>query len=458
MEIYALLSGEEPVSSVLRVYENKAVFIHYEDASRYRERTVSKAEVSTFTDYLTTSGLLDLAPDLAYCHHGCESQQFLVITKEKGRRVFSQSGFLGSEVFPTNFTQLLDGEGAKTHYNLEKDIKGLEVLFVDPDLSAVDVWQHENGQLRVFIERFEEEEEMTDEPAESDEEDETPTSEMIIAEQRRVIAAERARFSWRIFAKGELGDVVAQPDVYTAIDPVKFFSREDDDAEMFIDQAQLLTANSIIVARGNDGLWKEFAGGKAVRLGTQSGAYGSPIVTADHKWVVVGKSDTTWSDPNYIVRLNLQTGREYRVNLEVADDFKPIAFIPNVNKVLLRRAKGQYESKAVGPDRPEFYLLDPATGQVRLATGNFEPLLQPGFRFLQRTEKPEEYWAAIPDENKNETQLGRYNVRDFSFKPVMAVPHIVFDSMTMWVDSANSKVYVVYKGQLVRLPLQTASK
>ena len=453
IEILALLSHEVPISTVLRIYPNKAVYTDYEDSSRYRERTVSKTEVSTFRDYVTTSGLLDLGPDLDFCHHGCVPQQFLAITKEKGRRVYSQQGFLGSMPFPHNFTQL--GDDAKTHYNLENEIKGLEVLFADPELAAIDVWQHENGQLRLFVERPEEEMEEPELPEESDEEEE-PTKAMIMEARRRQIAAERALLSWRVFANGELGDVASQPDVYTIVDPVKFFSQEDDDAVMF-DEAQLLTPNSIIIARGNEGLWKEFAGGKRVRLGAETGGYGTPIVTGDHKWLVVGKTDGEWSEPNHIVRLNLQTGREFRINIEPADDFKPVK-IPNVNKILLRRAKAEHASEPVGPDRPEFYLLEPATGQVRLVSGTFEPLLQARYRPLQRTEKPDEYWAAIPDENKNQTQLGRYNVRDFSFKPVIVVPHIAFDSMSMWVDATNGKVYVVYKGQLLRLPLQTASK
>ena len=454
IEILALLSDEEPISTVLRIYPNKAVYTDYEDSSRYRERTVSKAEVSTFRDYLTMSGLLDLGPDLEFCHHGCVAQQFLAITKEKGRRVYSQQGFLGSMPFPDNFTQL--GDDAKTHYNLEKEIKGLEVLFADPELAAIDVWQHENGQLRLFIERPEDEMEEPELPEGSDEEEE-PTQAMIMEAKRRQLAAERALFSWRVFANGELGDAASQPDVYTVVDPVKFVSQEDDNDETF-EEAQLLTPNSIIIARGNEGLWKEFAGGKRVRLGTETGGYGTPIVTGDHKWLVVGKTDGEWSEPNYIVRLNLQTGREFRINLEPADDFKPVTFIPNVNKVLLRRAKAEHASTPVGPDRPEFYLLDPATGQVRLVSGTFEPLLQARYRPLQRTEKPDEYWAAIPDENKNQTQLGRYNVRHFSFKPVIVVPHLVFNSMSMWVDATNGKVYVVYKAQLLRLPLQPASK
>jgi hypothetical protein len=276
--------------------------------------------------------------------------------------------------------------------------------------------------------------------------------------RRKELALERARFSWRVFANGELGDVASQPDVYDFVDPVKFLSSEDDEKETFETHAQLLTPNSIIIARGVDGLWKQFAGAKPVRIGTQEGAYGNPIVTGDRKWVVVGKSDTDWSDPNYVVRLNLQTGREFRLKLEPADDFVPIAFLSNVNKVLLRRAKLTHSSKPLGPDQPEFYLLDAATGETRLVSGNFEPLLQSGYRFLQRTDDVDEYWAATPDQAKNETQVGRYNVRNFTFKQVMSVPHIVFDSMAMWVDGNKGKVYVVYKGQLLSLPFQAAAK
>ena len=449
-EIFALVGGKEPLSSVLRIYPDKAVYTEYEDLTRYRERTVSKAEVSTFRDFLTTSNLLDQGPNVTWCHHACMSQELLVMSKEKGRRVFSQPGFLDAAPFPGNFTQF--GYSAKTHYNLEKEIKGLEVLFADDELTAIDVWQQENGQLRLFVERPEEE---VEEPAvaENDDEDEEEEDEAAhIESRRRELALDLTRYSWRVFANGELGEATSRPDVYSVVDPVKFMAHEDDDADTF-EYAQQLSANSIIIGRFENGLWKETAGGKRVRLGTETGAYGNPIVTADHKWVVAGKSDHAWSEPNYVVRVNLQTGREFRVKLDPANEFVPLTFLPSTGKVLLRRNRLENMEKPLGPERPEFYLLDAATGETRLGSGNFEPLVQNGSRFLQRTDKPDDYWAAIPDKEKNETQVGRYNVRDFSFKPIMTVPHIVFESMAMWVDGNKGKVYVVYAGQLLSLPL-----
>ena len=53
---------------------------------------------------------------------------------------------------------------------------------------------------------------------------------------------------------------------------------------------------------------------------------------------------------------------------------------------------------------------------------------------------------------------GRYSLKDFSFTAVTTVPQLIFDSMAMWVDGGQKKAYVVYKGQLLRLPLQAPEK
>ncbi len=106
------------------------------------------------------------------------------------------------------------------------------------------------------------------------------------------------------------------------------------------------------------------------------------------------------------------------------------------------------------PAAPEYYLLDAATGQVRLAPGTFAPLRQAGKRLLQSTGKPDEVWAAIPKDNQ--TEVGRYNLKDFSFELLLKIPHLTFESSNLWVDGEGGKLYVVYKGQLLRLPLPGA--
>jgi len=216
-------------------------------------------------------------------------------------------------------------------------------------------------------------------------------------------------------------------------------------------EVKVLTADSVVIARNFGGLWKQISGSKPVRIGGE-GAYANPVVTPDGKWVVVSKTDSDWSNPNYIVRFNFETGREFRVNLEPADEFTPIVYLAGQDKILLRRAKDEDMKTPAGPDRPEYYLLAPASGETRLVTGEFAPLRQEGNRFLQATGKVDEFWAAIPD-GENQTRVGRYNLKTFSFTPVLTVPHIRFDSMSMWVDEKHGKIYVVYEGQLISIPL-----
>lgn len=131
-----------------------------------------------------------------------------------------------------------------------------------------------------------------------------------------------------------------------------------------------------------------------------------------------------------------------------------MAYIPAHGKALLRRARDEgSEGESDGPARPEYYLLDVTTGRTELVNGVFEPLLEEGNRPMQPTGRPDEFWAAVPDRRKNETRVGRYSLKDFSFRTTLVVPHLTFDSTSAWVDEAVGKLYVVYEGQLLRLPL-----
>lgn len=459
IEILAMISNDEHQSTVLRIYRDKAVYTEYEDSSRYRERTVPKAEVSALKDFITTSDIADRGPMLEWCHHDCATTEFLAITKEKGRRVFGQARLSFDELW-THFLPLGEGEGVKTHYKLEKEIKGLEVLYANDELTVNDVSQ-QGSELRVFVGRVPTDEEMELETVDYDALAEEEAAERL-ERRRREAEKEKARLSWRVWANNQLGAVTSQPDVYPVFDSVRFITDDEDESHPLEGTGrylQVLTPDSVILAQDFGGLWKQIAGGKPVRIA--DGLFASPIVTRDRKWIVLASTDENWSTPNHIVRFNLQTGRLYRVNLEPADDFHPVAFVASHNKVLLRRSKGPYAQigkTGVGPERPEYYLLDASTGESRLVTGEFEPLQQTGNRTLQRTDKPDEFWAAVPDNEKNKTRVGRYNTKDFSFKPVMEIPHIAFDSMGMWVDATAAKIYVVYKGQLLRLPLQATPK
>ena len=57
------------------------------------------------------------------------------------------------------------------------------------------------------------------------------------------------------------------------------------------------------------------------------------------------------------------------------------------------------------------------------------------------------------DPEKNETQVGIYDAKLFGFKPVLRIPKIKFNSMSLWVDETAGKAYFVYRGHLLALPL-----
>jgi hypothetical protein len=140
-----------------------------------------------------------------------------------------------------------------------------------------------------------------------------------------------------------------------------------------------------------------------------------------------------------------------------------VAYISTLNKFLVVRNEryeyeGEYfqEAEDAAPDDAApsgMLLVDPATGATQPIAGEFRPLAQQTIRPLQQTSKPNEYWAAIHDSEKNETQVGIYDTKVFGFKPVLHIPKINFNSMSMWVDETGGKVYFVYRGHLLALPL-----
>lgn len=462
IEILAWVSNFANQAMIVRIYPDKAVYTEHEDAARYRERTVSMAEVAVLKDFLAAGGFSERGPVFGYCHHGCPANELLMLTKAKGRRVFHQGGYTDSQPLQEQFTQLGTGDGAKMHYKLEEEIKGLEVLYAG-ELSVNDVSQQGN-ELRIHVQRPQTKEELEEEQASytvEDEDDEELQTQLL----RRRVEVNRSRLSWRVFAGDKVGAPTSAPDFYSVIDETKFVTGDENDFDWdsynYLPQPQVVALDNIVFAQHFESLWRQFAGSKPIRLGDENATYANPIVTRDGKWVISAKVLGEGDEPNHIVRMNLQTGREFRVNMPPADQLTPIAFVPVINKVLVKRAKRDYVHpgmKAKGPDRAEYYLVDPANGVTRVISGEFAPLQQIGSRFLQPTEKPDEFWAAISDEKKNHTQIGRYSVKDFSFKAVTTVPQLIFNSMSMWVDAGQKKVYVVYKGQLLRLPLQAAAK
>lgn len=483
LAVYAILTTGDSDNYVVRLYEDKAVFTYYENKARYWERTLAPKEYEGLYSYLIDNNIDALKPELGGCEHECDPGEFVMFGRDGGRRVYY-------EAYPSNpklekliemFTGFREAEvETKLHYRLGDKTPGLEILLADAKFPVRAVWK-KGDDLRFVVEdlaRGEEiERELSEESAAAykavpKEEAASPT--IYLDQQQKRLDAQYANFSWRSLENGKPGGAVGQPT----------------EAPFLYDQTQVpaipnisLTPRAWQVRTPNGeirlneyeepGLVRVTRGHAPVKI--IEGAYRDPIVSADGKWAIVTKVDNEesegYAEPQTLARINLQTRREFPVKLPPADGIRAAAFVYSHNKILIYRGKNQnldYEAgdeegevPVVQPGKinltpaiPEYYLLDAATGAVQRARGEFRPLEHQTYRPLQPTGVAGEFWAAIYDENTKSTSIGRYSDKTFTFQRALTVPNIEFDSMATWVDEAGGKVYFVYEGHLLSLPLK----
>ncbi len=196
------------------------------------------------------------------------------------------------------------------------------------------------------------------------------------------------------------------------------------------------------------GLWRLAHLRAPVRV--RAGKYGVLLVTPDGKWLIAGKAQNADDQAlRALVRINLQTNKEFVVNQPESDQtFTPVAFIQAHNKVLIK-------GESTDSNKKDYFLLNPETGAAVPIKGEFD-LLETGQeqRPLQPTAAQSHLlWAAIPNQKTNSTRFGVYDTLKFVFKPLLELPDINFKSTDTWVDEPEKTLYLVYEGQLLKLPL-----
>lgn len=436
----------------VRIYQDRVMFSYAEDESRYRERYLTAPEFNNLKNYLAANRVDELPPFLGYCD-GCDEKELLMLGRAGGRRVYSK----GSQ---TAFFEGLDAlfeqmrkPPAKLRYELEKSIAGLEILFADENFQAETVWKNA-GDLRVLLadtglrERIDEELQKQERQTRYDEN--TDYEQIVKARRERRAARAFDHFSWRKLTNETLGEPTAPPAGF-GFPPV----RDALPIRPSYDSWKARTANLEIRADSN-GLYK-ISGGNIKKI--RDGFYLKPLVTPDGRWAVAVKIDP--EEGFGLVRVNLANNQEFQIESNEYTWLEPAAALPSGKKVLIRVISfmDYYEGEEFTPDEinltprdGEIYVLDVETGALEKAKGEIRPLAGQTFRPLQAASKPDEFWAAIPAEKA--TEIGIYNLKTLTFKPVMTIPQISFGSMKMWVDEAEGKVYFVYKGQLLALKLK----
>ena len=463
LEIYTIVP-----SYAIRVYKDRTVVTWYEDDSRYYERVLKNDELADFRRFIAESEIENSPPVFGYCHYTCGMFEFVHLNRNGGRRFFGYTDFSAFMFYFAHFQGLIKHEDTKLHYYLQDKVDGLEVLFADEKFPITAIWK-DGADFRLLVENIVREDEIDNQISEQNK-IENDNKELDYEQREKIQFKRKAErefehFEWWKFANGKLVERIDEPvEIPFLRNNLPFPSIEDFNSNKSIWQSR---NNQYLIRTGRNnifGLWKVNRG-EMIRLG--EGIYENPFVSSDGNWTVATKVD--WDKRlDSIVRANLQTGKEYRINIAPADEFDAVARVPGNGKILLLRDKIENRYQPIknnpSPETPEYYLLDAQTGKTELVKGEFRPLVQQTFRPLQTTGNANEFWAAIYDKSKNQTVIGRYDAKNFAMKTVLIVPEIELDSMNIWVDEREAKVYFIYKGSyfgeshLLSLPLSSEIK
>ena len=198
------------------------------------------------------------------------------------------------------------------------------------------------------------------------------------------------------------------------------------------------------------------------------GQFLNPVVSGDGRWAVVTKANGNWYQPKEIARINLQNGKEFKVNLPPADNFYAVSFLSAHNKILLYRGAGrtmspyetdssqftkridyeaaeESEEETVGqrndnknpsPKVPEYYLLDAATGAASQVKGEFRPLVQQTYRPYSRPITRTNFGRQSSMRKRKRRKSDVIILRDLSFSPFCKFPK---SRSTVWTSGLTKK-------------------
>jgi hypothetical protein len=435
-------------NNFIRMYADKALFSWQDDPSRYYERNMTRQEFERLHNYLSEERVDEYPPFLSNCGY-CDPKEFLMFGRAGGRRIFFQ------EETPSKLSKDLDGifkamqeqPGAKLHYWLEKYIPGLEILFADESLKAKNVWKG-GEDVRLLVDD-EGRREAAAKELEKLEEEEQEGEDFSYEKWEPIRRARREKsefetMGWFRFDAGKPLALSSAPDMNDFI-----AKRTGQEPEPGTEQWKARTKTFELRTSDEGNLMKVSNGRASLVL---KGGYSSPVVTPDGAWALVLKFEEY---RNVLYRVNLATNREFKVAMPGDIMGQPIAFVPSQNKMLIMAGTfyGEEGVSVYAKSRAAFYLMDPATGVIQKVNGDVRPLWQQTSRPLQNASAADTFWAAVTDEKRKATVIGLYNAKLLMFKEVLVLPTIEFTSMDLWVDEAAKQAYIVYEGQLLRVPL-----
>ncbi|HMB28142.1 MAG TPA: hypothetical protein VKS99_08550, partial [Blastocatellia bacterium] len=468
-EIYALGRAYVPktfTGAVIRVRGGKAEISVYEDPTRWSYRQLTPVELEELKGFTARQEVEDLGPEDVsrdWIHLSSRGHlrdpslfyEYLRLNKDGGRRIVicsmrrAPKNATLHEELGGMFHKLADSGEFKVRLALEDKIPGLEVMWADKKQPVLSVCQ-EKGELRVLT---------GDASAYFFKGLNAPAMPEWF---KRLFApalagrlkgdSEPALPEWRIFTKDGIGAVAPDTPACRRSASVTFnppTSAVFQSIGGFTTQITISQEDSekiYAVPQGKDqGVWKAEPGRDKLKL--LDDAYQSVLALPDGKWLIGRKViNEGGKGVAQLVRHNLRTKEAFPIVFSREGDHRPLSFSEAHGKVLIVDGDAQ-SPQANG------YLLDIETGATQAVNGDFRPIANGGTRNLQPAGKPNEFWAAIFDNRKQATIVGRYDAKLFAFTPLIQLPGLLFDSSGAWVDQTAGRLWMVYRGCLLRLPL-----
>ncbi|HZS08854.1 MAG TPA: HEAT repeat domain-containing protein [Blastocatellia bacterium] len=440
-KIYAMLNDVAYRSVIVRVRDGKAEISYYLDEARRQVRLLAESEFQELKDFTARPEVEDLGPE-SYSDKPERGgrYEYLRLTKDGGRRIIvdglaraPRSNATPHEQLSGLFYRLWKSGEYRVRYELEDRLPGLEVLLAGGNYKAGAVCQ-EGREIRVLVE-----------------------------EKAAGSGRQRAQVlpGWRSYESGELRAAVETPSACPALNVreinelMDWWSKIRNESRGFSLWQSRIGETGFMAGEwnGEEGIWKVRLGSDPVKVA--NGSYSYPLVTPDGKWLIARRAGGgKEKSGEQLVRVNLQTRQESPVSLPDGYAYFPVAFISAHSKVLF----GMGSTSAIENGSGQGLLLDPETGAVQTVRGEFRPWFSELVRPQQPTGKPNEVWAAIYDGTTRTTTVGRYDIGSFSFTPVIELPGLSLSSQDVWVDAAAGKLYLTYRGDLLRLPLPGQAK
>ncbi len=437
-------------NNYLRVFKDKAVYTWHDSEALYHEKVLTKEELKDFYQYLVENKVDEMAFGFT-CAHNCGPSQFVMLAHDGGRRVFAYDGW-GSHLWMSMMFLKLQTEDAKLHFWLEKYVPGLEVLVAEKRFVPQIIWKSGDNLRMLIADQTKEKEirEETNKQDEIDRKDEDLTyDERSSRSWKRSADRKYEHYSWFEFKNGKLAEGADEPaEVPFLRDKSLFPPVREPECEEDNPQARNLSFQICAGSYTAGGLWRV---NRLESVKIRDGIFKYPLLTPDGKWIVVTKTDSNWDAPLTIVRVNLQTGQESKINLPPAKNLRAISYVEAHKKILLSSSDDYFAM-----ENPKYYLFNVESGAVTPVKGVFAPLRDTS-RPLQPTGKPDEFWAAVYDGEA--TEIGIYDAKLFKFKPLVKLPKIQIRNSGLWVDEKEGKIYFTYSagfwqdGYLLSIPL-----